>query len=101
MTSSDDSWNNNTEAIPPRKPQKTLTKGFYVGISIAALLLLLLVSTVAVTRYIIMKKKSGSLSLVPFPVSKIGASQKKAVEQARGEDKVYIIEDSPYPEEES
>lgn len=94
MTSSDDSWNNNTEAIPPREPQKSLTKGFYVGISIAALLIMMLLSTVVIIRYMTMKKKSGSLRL-------IGASQKKVVERARVEDEVYIIEDILNPEEES
>ncbi|XP_031207666.1 T-cell immunoglobulin and mucin domain-containing protein 2-like isoform X2 [Mastomys coucha] len=62
VTSSDDSWNNNTEAIPPREPEKSLTKGFYVGISIAALLIMILLSTVVIIRYMAMKKKSGSLS---------------------------------------
>ncbi|GAB1295975.1 T-cell immunoglobulin and mucin domain-containing protein 2 [Apodemus speciosus] len=87
VTSSDNSWN--TEAIPPRKLQQNQTKGFYVGLSIAALLLMLLVTTVVIT------------SLVTFPVSKFGASQKKVVEQARGEDKIYIVGDTPNPEEES
>lgn len=101
VTSSDDSWNNNTEAIPPQKPQKNLPKGFYVGISTAAVLIMMLLSTVAITRYVVMKKKSGSLSFNAFPVSKIGAYKKKVVEPARGEDNVYIIEDTSYPEEES
>ncbi|NP_001013877.1 T-cell immunoglobulin and mucin domain-containing protein 2 isoform X1 [Rattus norvegicus] len=100
-TSSDDSWNSDTEAIPPQKLQRNPTKGFYVGMSFAALLLLLLASTVAITRYMVMRKNSGSLRFVAFPVSKIGASQNKVVEQARIEDEVYIIEDSPYFEEES
>lgn len=69
--------------------------------SFAALLLLLLVSAVAITRYMVMRKNPGSLSLVAFQVPKIGASQNKVVEQARIEDEVYIIEDSPYSEEES
>ncbi|XP_011247086.1 hepatitis A virus cellular receptor 1 homolog isoform X3 [Mus musculus] len=52
VTSSGDTWSNHTEAIPPGKPQKNPTKGFYVGICIAALLLLLLVSTVAITTWL-------------------------------------------------
>lgn len=40
-------------------------------------------------------------SFVAFPISKIGASPKKVVERTRCEDQVYIIEDTPYPEEES
>nr|XP_034362946.1 hepatitis A virus cellular receptor 1 homolog isoform X2 [Arvicanthis niloticus] len=95
VTSSEDTWNNHTEAIPPRKPQKTLTKGFYVGVSIAALLLLLLVSTVAVTRYILMKRKASSLSLVAFRFSKFGALQNAVVVHPRTEDNIYIIEDRP------
>ncbi|XP_029402100.1 T-cell immunoglobulin and mucin domain-containing protein 2-like isoform X2 [Mus pahari] len=96
VTSSDESWNNNTEAIPLWKLQKNLTKGFYIGISIAALLIMMLLSTAVITRYMVMKKKPGSLSFC-----KIGASQNTVVELARGEDKVYIIEGTPYPEEES
>ncbi|XP_031209861.1 hepatitis A virus cellular receptor 1 homolog [Mastomys coucha] len=91
VTYPDNSWNNNTEAIPPWKPQKNLTKGFYVGISIAALLLLLLVSTVVITRYIIMKKKSGSLRPL----------QNTVVMRSKCEDKVYIIEENAKREEES
>ncbi|XP_028633512.1 hepatitis A virus cellular receptor 1 homolog [Grammomys surdaster] len=99
VTSSDDTWNNSTEVIPSWKPQKTLTKGFYVGISIAALLLLLLVSTVVITRFIIMKKKSGSLS---FSVSKSRPLPNiKVVVKSKDEDKFYIIEDTPNPEEQS
>ncbi|XP_051037517.1 hepatitis A virus cellular receptor 1 [Phodopus roborovskii] len=100
VTSSDNSWNNYTESIPSWKQQKNMTKGFYIGISIAALmLLLLLVCTVAVTRYILKKKKTGSLSLVAFRVSKCGALENIAGVQSRAEDNVYIIEDSPYPTE--
>uniref|UniRef100_A0A8C6MNK8 T cell immunoglobulin and mucin domain containing 2 n=1 Tax=Mus spicilegus TaxID=10103 RepID=A0A8C6MNK8_MUSSI len=101
VTSSDDPWGDNTEVIPPQKPQKNLTKGFYVGISIAALLILMLLSTMVITRYVVMNRKSESLSFVAFPISKIGASPKKVVERTRCEDQVYIIEDIPYPEEES
>nr|AAH28829.1 T-cell immunoglobulin and mucin domain containing 2 [Mus musculus] len=101
VTSSDDPWDDNTEVIPPQKPQKNLNKGFYVGISIAALLILMLLSTMVITRYVVMKRKSESLSFVAFPISKIGASPKKVVERTRCEDQVYIIEDTPYPEEES
>ncbi|XP_040603911.1 hepatitis A virus cellular receptor 1 homolog isoform X2 [Mesocricetus auratus] len=92
MTSSDDSWNNYTESIPSWNRQKNMTKGFYVGISIAALLLLL-VCTVVITRSILLKKKSGSLSLVAYRVSKIGALESIASMQSRVEDNVYIIED--------
>ncbi|EDL33800.1 hepatitis A virus cellular receptor 1 homolog isoform X2 [Mus musculus] len=95
VTSSGDTWSNHTEAIPPGKPQKNPTKGFYVGICIAALLLLLLVSTVAITRYILMKRKSASLSVVAFRVSKIEALQNAAVVHSRAEDNIYIVEDRP------
>ncbi|XP_052050717.1 hepatitis A virus cellular receptor 1 homolog [Apodemus sylvaticus] len=95
VTSSEDIWNNHTAAIPPRKPQKNLTKGFYVGILIAALMLLLLVSTVVITRYILMKRKSASLSLVAFHVSKIEALQNAVGMRPRAEDNIYIIEDRP------
>ncbi|XP_028633526.1 hepatitis A virus cellular receptor 1 homolog [Grammomys surdaster] len=96
VTSSEDVWNNHTEVIPSWKPQKTLTKGFYVSICIAALLLLLLlVSTVVITRYTLMKRKSASLSLVAFRFSKIGALQNAVVVHPRGEDNIYIIEDRP------
>ncbi|XP_021033560.1 hepatitis A virus cellular receptor 1 homolog isoform X1 [Mus caroli] len=95
VTSSGDTWNNHTEAILPGKPQKNPTKGFYVGICIAALLLLLLVSTVAITRYILMKRKSAFLSVVAFRVSKIEALQNAAVVHSRAEDNIYIVEDRP------
>ncbi|XP_031209862.1 hepatitis A virus cellular receptor 1 homolog [Mastomys coucha] len=95
VTSSEDTWNNHTEAVLPRKPQKNLTKGFYVGICIAALLLLLLVSTVVITRYILMKRKSAPPSLVAFRVSKIEALQNAVVVHHRAEDNIYIIEDRP------
>ncbi|XP_021067290.1 hepatitis A virus cellular receptor 1 homolog [Mus pahari] len=98
VTSSDNSWNNNTEAIPPQKPHKNLTKGLYVGICIAVLLLLLLVGTVVIIRYMVRKKKSGSLS---FPVSKIRPLQNTVVVQSKGEDKIYIIEDTANPGEQS
>uniref|UniRef100_A0A8C6G623 T cell immunoglobulin and mucin domain containing 2 n=2 Tax=Mus spicilegus TaxID=10103 RepID=A0A8C6G623_MUSSI len=98
VTSSDNSWNNNTEAIPPQKSQKNLAKGLYVGICIAALLLLLLLGTVVITRYVVMNRKSGSLS---FPVSKIRPLQNTVVMQSKGEDKVYIVEDTANPEEQS
>ncbi|GAB1295973.1 Predicted gene 12169 [Apodemus speciosus] len=65
------------EAIPAWKPQKNLTKGFYVGLSIAALLLTLLVSTVVITS---------------FPVPKIRSLQNTVIVRSKGEDKVYIIE---------
>nr|XP_048291788.1 hepatitis A virus cellular receptor 1 homolog [Myodes glareolus] len=42
---------------------QNMTKDFYVGISTAALLLLLLLCTAVFTSYILMKKKSGSLSV--------------------------------------
>ncbi|XP_052051935.1 LOW QUALITY PROTEIN: T-cell immunoglobulin and mucin domain-containing protein 2-like [Apodemus sylvaticus] len=98
VTSSDNSWDNSTAAIPPQKPQKNLTKGFYVGISIAAPLLLLLVSTVVITRYIVMKRKSGFLS---FPVPKIRSLQNTVIVRSKSEDKVYIIEGTSNPEEQS
>ncbi|XP_052614210.1 hepatitis A virus cellular receptor 1 homolog [Peromyscus californicus insignis] len=96
VTSSDDFCDNYTESILSQERQKNTTYGFYVGISMAALLLLLFVCTVAVTRYILMKKKSGSLSLVAFRVSKMGAFQNTANVKSRAEDNVYIIEDSLY-----
>lgn len=96
MTSSDDSWNNYTELTPSRKAQKNMTSGFYIGIPLAALLLLLLVCTVAITRYICTRNKSQSLSLVAFRFSKIGTLQNAVVFRSRAEDNVYIIEDSPY-----
>ncbi|XP_021069108.1 hepatitis A virus cellular receptor 1 homolog isoform X3 [Mus pahari] len=95
VTSSENTWNNHTEAIPPGKSQKNPTKGFYVGICITALLLLLLVSTVAITRYIFMKRKSASLSVVAFHVSKTEALQNAAVVHPRAEDNIYIVEDRP------
>ncbi|XP_038181361.1 hepatitis A virus cellular receptor 1 homolog [Arvicola amphibius] len=97
VTASDDSWNNYTDMIPSGKAQKNMTSGFYISILIAALLLLLLVCTVAITRYICTRKKSQSLSLVTFRFSKIGALQNSVVFRSRAEDNVYIIEDSPYP----
>ncbi|XP_036051104.1 hepatitis A virus cellular receptor 1 homolog [Onychomys torridus] len=96
VTSSEDFCNNYTESVLSQEQQKNATNGFYVGISIAVLLLLLLVCTLAVTRYILMKKKSGSLSLVAFRVSKMGAFQNTADSKSRAEDNVYIIEDSLY-----
>ncbi|XP_003509764.1 hepatitis A virus cellular receptor 1 homolog [Cricetulus griseus] len=99
VTSSDNSWNNYTESIPSGKQQKKMTKSFYIGISIAALLLSLLVCIVAIISYILMKKKSGSLSLVAFRISKVGSLGNTADGQSRAEDNVYIIEDSPYPQE--
>ncbi|XP_021069110.1 hepatitis A virus cellular receptor 1 homolog isoform X2 [Mus pahari] len=95
VTSSENTWNNHTEAIPPGKTQKNPTKGFYVGICIAALLLLLLLSTVAITRYILLKRKSASLSVVAFHVSKTEALQNAAVVHPRAEDNIYIVEDRP------
>uniref|UniRef100_A0A8C2N2Z2 Hepatitis A virus cellular receptor 1 n=1 Tax=Cricetulus griseus TaxID=10029 RepID=A0A8C2N2Z2_CRIGR len=95
VTSSDNSWNNYTESIPSGKQQKKMTKSFYIGISIAALLLSLLVCIVAIISYILMKKKSGSLSLVAFRISKVGSLGNTADGQSRAEDNVYIIEDSP------
>ncbi|XP_055475425.1 hepatitis A virus cellular receptor 1 homolog [Psammomys obesus] len=95
VTSSEDSWNNYTGAIPTRKPRMNMTKGFYVGISIAALVLLLLLSTMVITRHVLMKKKSGCLSVVAFHASKTGASQNTVVMYPRAEDNIYIIEDSP------
>ncbi|XP_059125892.1 hepatitis A virus cellular receptor 1 homolog [Peromyscus eremicus] len=99
VTSSDDFCSNYTESIPSQEWQKNTTNGFYVGISMAALLLLLLVCTLAVTRYIFMKKKSESLSLVTFHASTNGSLQNIADVQSRAEDNIYIIEDSPYPME--
>ncbi|XP_055461123.1 hepatitis A virus cellular receptor 1 homolog [Psammomys obesus] len=100
VTSTDDSWNYSTEVIPMPKSKRNMTKCFYVGISIAALvLLLLLLSTVAITRHVLMKKKSRSLSLVAFPAAKIGALLSTVVVPARGEARIYIIEDSRYLEE--
>ncbi|KAM7333303.1 hypothetical protein ACRRTK_006623 [Alexandromys fortis] len=97
VISSDDSWNTYTELIPSGKAQKNVTSGFYISIPIAVLLLLLLVSTVAITRYICTRNKSQSLSLAAFHFSKIGALQNTVVFRSRAEDNVYIIEDSPYP----
>ncbi|XP_075797951.1 hepatitis A virus cellular receptor 1 homolog [Microtus pennsylvanicus] len=97
VISSDDSWNNYTELIPSGKAQKNMTRGFYISIPIAVLLLLLLVSTVVITRYIGARNKSQSLSLVAFRFSKIGALQNAVVFRSRAEDNVYIIEDSLYP----
>ncbi|XP_055461453.1 hepatitis A virus cellular receptor 1 homolog [Psammomys obesus] len=61
VTSSEDSWDYNSEAISAQKFRRNMTKGFYVGISIAALVLLLLLSTMVITKYVIMTKKSESL----------------------------------------
>ncbi|GAB1295974.1 Hepatitis A virus cellular receptor 1 homolog [Apodemus speciosus] len=83
VTSPEDAWNNHTEAIPPWKPRQNLTKGFYLGIAIAALLLMLLVSTMVIT------------TLVAFHVSKIGALQNAVGVHPRAEDNIYIIEDRP------
>ncbi|XP_075797952.1 hepatitis A virus cellular receptor 1 homolog [Microtus pennsylvanicus] len=101
VTSSDDSRNNYTESIPSWNQQKNMSKGFYVGVSTAALLLLLLVCTAVITRCILMKKKSGSLSLVAFRANKIGTLQNTAVIRSRAEDNVYTIEDTPTLQKES
>ncbi|XP_038181362.1 hepatitis A virus cellular receptor 1 homolog [Arvicola amphibius] len=101
VTSSDDSRTNYTESIPSWKQQKNMSKGFYIGISTAALMLLLLVSTAVITRCILMKKKSGSLSLVAFRANKIRTWQDTAVIRSRAEDNVYIIEDTPTLQKES
>ncbi|XP_051023217.1 hepatitis A virus cellular receptor 1 homolog [Acomys russatus] len=95
VTSSEDSWKNYTEAIPVQKPRWNIAKGFYVGISIAALMLLLLLSTAVVTRHMLMKKKSWSLSVFPFCVSKTGALPNTVVVHARAEENIYIIEGRP------
>ncbi|XP_052614208.1 hepatitis A virus cellular receptor 1 homolog [Peromyscus californicus insignis] len=99
VTSSDGFCGNYTESILSQERQKNTTNGFYVGISMAALLLLLFVCTLAVTRHILMKKKSESLSLVTFHASTNGSLQNIADVQSRAEDNIYIIEDSPYPME--
>ncbi|XP_036051105.1 hepatitis A virus cellular receptor 1 homolog [Onychomys torridus] len=99
VTSSDDFCSNYTESILSQEQQKNMTNGLFVGISMATLLLLLLVCTLAVTRYIFMKKKSESLSLVTFQASTNGSLQNIADVQSQAEDNVYIIEDSPYPME--
>ncbi|XP_049994681.1 hepatitis A virus cellular receptor 1 homolog isoform X1 [Alexandromys fortis] len=78
VTSSEDSWNNYTESIPSGMAHNT-TKDFFINIPITVLLLLLLVCTTVITRYILMKKKSRSLRLVAFRVSKIGALQNTAI----------------------
>ncbi|XP_049994638.1 hepatitis A virus cellular receptor 1 homolog isoform X2 [Alexandromys fortis] len=101
VTSSDDSRNNYTESIPSWNQQKNMSKGFYIGVSTAALLLLLLVCTAVITRCILMKKKSGSLSLVAFRANKIGTLQNTAVIRSRAEDNVYTIEDTPTLQKES
>ncbi|XP_060221012.1 hepatitis A virus cellular receptor 1 homolog isoform X2 [Meriones unguiculatus] len=49
VTSSDDSWNNYTGEIPAQKLQRNRTKGFSVGISIVALVLMMILSTMAIT----------------------------------------------------
>ncbi|XP_021502064.1 hepatitis A virus cellular receptor 1 homolog [Meriones unguiculatus] len=72
----------------------TKTKGFYAGISIA-LLLLLFVSTVVIAKYILMKKKPESPSLVAFCVSKMRTLRNTKVVQPRAQDNIYNIEDGP------
>ncbi|KAL6037144.1 hypothetical protein STEG23_007449, partial [Scotinomys teguina] len=91
---SDDFCSNYTELIPSQKRQN-MTKGFYISICLAALMLLLLVCTLAVTRYIQMRKKTGSLSVVAFHASRNGDLQNTEDMQSRAEDNVYILEDSP------
>ncbi|XP_051023723.1 hepatitis A virus cellular receptor 1 homolog [Acomys russatus] len=77
------------------KVEKNMTKGFYAAIAIAALLLLLLLGLLVVIRLMLTERKSESPSLDAFLVSRIEALQNTAIVVPRGEDKVYVIEDSP------
>ncbi|XP_035294134.1 T-cell immunoglobulin and mucin domain-containing protein 2 isoform X1, partial [Cricetulus griseus] len=49
VTSSNNSWNNYTESIPTLNPEEKMNKGFTLGTTFAALLLLLFVSALAFT----------------------------------------------------
>ncbi|XP_042139822.2 hepatitis A virus cellular receptor 1 homolog [Peromyscus maniculatus bairdii] len=79
---------------PTQNPPRIMTKSFYIGISIA-LVLLLLVSTMVITNCVFVKKKPGSLSLVAFRVCKIRTLQNSKNVRPRVQENIYIIEDSP------
>lgn len=75
-----------------------MTKGFYAVFTVAILLLLLLLGLLAIIRGMLMGRNPESPSLDAFPVSRIEALKNTVVMEARGEDKVYTIEDGPYLE---
>ncbi|XP_059125885.1 hepatitis A virus cellular receptor 1 homolog [Peromyscus eremicus] len=79
---------------PTQNSPRIMTKGFYIGISIT-LLLLLLVSTMVITKCILVKKKPGSLSLVAFRVCKIRTLHNSKNVRPRVQENIYIIEDNP------
>nr|XP_048291789.1 hepatitis A virus cellular receptor 1 homolog [Myodes glareolus] len=83
-----------TESDPAQNPPTIMTRRFYIGISIT-LLFFLLASTAVITKCILMKRKSGSRSLVALRVCRTGTLQNIESRRPRAQENIYIIEDGP------
>ncbi|XP_051023216.1 hepatitis A virus cellular receptor 1 homolog [Acomys russatus] len=95
-TSSHHPWSDHTAVAPTKHALKILTKGFYIGISVfAALLILAIIPTIMYCRHLRKKKRPENNSLcssVVFQVHQNEAYESTVCPQAK--DIVYVTEDS-------
>ncbi|XP_072809895.1 T-cell immunoglobulin and mucin domain-containing protein 4 isoform X2 [Vicugna pacos] len=87
--------NNQSPAVTVESPWRTNNKGIYIGLCIAAIVLLVTILTVLLVRkYLCLGGKVELLRVISFKDSHFGALKNAAVKHVRAEDNVYIIEDS-------
>ncbi|KAB1281196.1 Hepatitis A virus cellular receptor 1-like protein, partial [Camelus dromedarius] len=87
--------NNQSPAVTVQSPWRTNNKGIYIGLCIAAIVLLVTILIVLLVRkYLCLGGKVELLRMISFKDSHFGALKNAAVKHVRAEDNVYIIEDS-------
>nr|XP_045362684.1 LOW QUALITY PROTEIN: hepatitis A virus cellular receptor 1 [Camelus bactrianus] len=87
--------NNQSPAVTVQSPWRTNNKGIYIGLCIAAIVLLVTILIVLLVRkYLCLGGKVELLRMISFKDGHFGALKNAAVKHVRAEDNVYIIEDS-------